>query len=103
MSISGCAIASTSVSRERLLVVPGQRVAHRFLASNAGAELGLEHAPRRFAGPEPVDLDLAGETTERGVDRLFELRLVDLDGQLDLVALEGFSDCLHKRSSVPAG
>ena len=46
-------------------------------------------------GPEPGMRTSRAMLSERGVDRLLELGLVDLDGELDLVALEG----LDRRSS----
>ena len=64
-------------------------VAQRLLAGGAEADAGLEHPAGRLAGAEPGQPDLAGDLAERLVDVAVELGLVDLDRQLDLVALEG--------------
>src|SRR5581483_7380688 len=90
------------VLADRLRVVGGQLFAQRLLAADVLAELLLEDPPRRLAGPEPRQPDLAGDPAERGVEILFELRLVHLDGDLDAVPLEGLDDGSHRRVSVPA-
>ena len=76
------------------------RVAQRLLAGRGDADAGLEHAARRLAGAEPGQPDLAGDLAEGRVDVLVELGLVDVDRQLDLVALEGLQRALHRRSRV---
>ena len=73
----------------RLDVVLGQGVLQGLAPADAGAQPGLEDLAGRLAGTEPGDADLAGDLAEGGVDRLVELGLVDLDRELDLVALEG--------------
>ena len=85
---------------ERLGVVLGQRVVQGLLAADLGAEAALEHLAGRLAGPEPGNADLARDLAEREVDRLVELVLVDLDGELDLVSLEGCDGGLHRGVSV---
>ena len=89
------------VLAHRLRVVRRERVAQRLFATDVLAELRLEHAAGRLAGPEAGEADLAGDAAEGGVEVLFELRLVDLDGDLDLVPLEGLDDGLHRGVSVP--
>jgi hypothetical protein len=80
--------------------VVGQRLAQRLLPGHVPAEAGLEDPARRLAGPEARDPDLPRDPAEGVVDRPFELRLVDLDGQLDLVALKGLEGGPHKGGSV---
>src|SRR3954454_12421600 len=53
-----------------------------------------------LARTEARDADLAGDLLEGLVQRLLELLLVDLDGELDLVALEGLDDGFHKVGRV---
>ena len=89
-------MTSTSFSTHRLRVVVGQRVLEGLTAGGVGAEAGLEQLAGRLAGPEPGDADLTGDALERGVDLLLELGLVDLDGELHLVALEGLDRGLHE-------
>ena len=94
---------STSCSAHGLGQVLRDGVAQRLLAGRRDADAGLEDAPRRLAGAEAGQADLAGDLLERGVDVAVELGLVDLDGQLDLVALlEGLERALHREASVPA-
>ena len=73
----------------------------RLLAGRGQADAGLEDAARRLAGAEAREADLAGDLAERRVDVAVELGLVDLDRQLDLVALEGLDRALHRAASVP--
>ena len=96
-------MTSTSCSIDRLGVVLGQRVLERLLAAGLGAEPGLEHLAGRLAGPEARDADLLGDLLEGRVDGLLELACVDLDGQLDLVALEGLDGGSSSGASVSAG
>src|SRR4051812_1154145 len=129
MSISGGAITTTSVSmaaradpsrrgppgglrrgdhidvvvHDGLGVPLGQRLPERLLAGHLGAEPRLEDGPGRLARAEARDADLLGDALERTVERLVDLGLIDLDGQLHLVALEGFDGRLHRRASVLAG
>ena len=83
---------------DRLGEVLRDGVAQRLLAGRGDADAGLEHAARRLAGAEPGQADLAGDLAERLVDVLVELGLVDVDRQLDLVALEGLHRALHRAS-----
>ncbi len=66
-------------------VVLGKRLAQCLFAGDGDADARLEHLARRLAGTEAGDADLAGDATEGVVDRLLELGLVDLDGNLDQV------------------
>ena len=79
----------------RLRVVLGQGVLEGLGPGRLGADAGLEDAPGRLARPEPGDAHLPGDALERGVHLLLELGLVDLDRDLDLVALEGLDGGLH--------
>ena len=79
----------------RLGVVRGQRLTERLVASVGLPDPGLQHLPRRLAGPEPWQANLLGEPSERSVEIFLELRLLDLDDDLDLVALEGLDGGLH--------
>jgi hypothetical protein len=54
-------------------------------------DAGLEHLAGCLAGPEAGQAHLTSDATEGGVEILLELLLLDRDGQLDLVALEGFN------------
>ena len=78
-------------------------VAQRLLAGRSDADAGLEHPARRLAGAEAGQPDLAGDLAERRVDVLVELGLVDVDRQLDLVALEGLQRALHRSPRVSGG
>jgi hypothetical protein len=86
---------------DRLGVVLGYGVVQGLAPTDGRAEAGLQHPARRLAGPEARDAHLPGQLAERRVDVLFELDLVDLDADLDLVALERLDGCLHKRGSLP--
>ena len=88
---------------DSLDVVVGQGVTERFLACHLGTEPGFEEAPRRLAGPEAGDAGLAADLAEGGVDGLVELGLVDLDRNLDLVALKGLNAGPHRRTTLPGG
>ena len=74
---------------DRLGVVLREGVLERLAPGRLRADAGLEQLAGRLAGPEPGDADLAGDALERGVDLVLELCVVDLDRQLDLVALDG--------------
>ena len=76
-------------------VVLGERVLQGLLATDQWAEAGLEHLAGRLARPEAREADLLGDLLERGVHCALELPRLDLDGQLDLVPLEGFDGALH--------
>ena len=89
------------VLAHRLRVVRRERLAQRLFPTDVLAELRLEHAAGRLARPEARQAHLAGDAAEGGVEVLFELRLVDLDGDLDPVPLEGLDDGLHRGVSVP--
>jgi hypothetical protein len=80
----------------RLRVVLGQRLAQRLLACRLGPHPRLEDLPGGLPRAEARDPDLLGDAPERRVERLVELHLVDLDAELDLVALEGFDARLHR-------
>ena len=84
-------------------VVLGQRVVQRLLPTRQRAEPGLEDLAGRLARTEAGKPDLAGDLLEGGVDRRLELTGVDLDGQLDLVALEGFDGALHAEGECTGG
>src|SRR5437763_3291369 len=88
---------------ERLDVEVGERVPQRLFSRNIRAEAGLEDAAWSFAGPEARDPRLAGDLAEGGVDRLVELALLELDGHLDLVALEGLDGGPHRAATLPGG
>ena len=72
------------------------RVAQGLLPGRGDADAGLEHPPRRLAGAEPGQPHLAGDLAERLVDVAVELGLVDVDGELDLVPLQGLQRTLHR-------
>ena len=85
----------------RLGVVVRQGVLQGLVPSEARAtEPGLEHFARRFALAEARNLDLFGDLAEGRIYRLVELLRVDLDGNLDLVPLEGLDAALHEGRSV---
>ena len=86
---------------DRLVVVGRQRLAQRLFPTDVFAQLGLEDAAGRLARPEARETDLLRDPPERGIDVLLELAFVDFDRELDLVALEGFDDGLHRGVSVP--
>ena len=88
---------------DRGRVVLGQRVVQRLLATGQRAEAGFEHLAGRLARAEAGEPHLAGDLLEGGVDRRLELTGVDLDGQLDLVALEGFDGALHAEGECTGG
>ena len=79
------------------------RVTQRLLAGGTDADAGLEHLAGHLAGAEPRQVDLLREGFESTIDVVLELVLLDLDVQLDLVALEGFQRTLHRSASVSAG
>ncbi len=81
-------------------VVARQRVAERLLASHVLAQPGLEDPPGGLPGTEARDADLPGDLPKGGVQGPLELLLVDLDRELDLVALEGLDDGFHTRAAV---
>ena len=81
-------------------VVIREGVLQRLLAGHVLAQSGFQHAARSLAGPESGDSHLPRDLPEGGVQCLFELVLVDLDRELDLVALEGLDDGFHTENEV---
>ena len=81
---------------QRLRVVGGERLPQCLLARHPLADARLEHPPRGLPGPEARDADLSRDLAEGGLEGTVELLLVDLDGQLDPVALQGLHDRLHR-------
>ena len=79
------------------------RVLQRLLPGGVETDAGFEDPPGRFAGSEAGETDLFGDLLEGRVHGTIELRIVHLDRQLDLVALEGLERALHREPSVPAG
>ena len=61
---------------------------------------GLQELAGGLTGTEPGQTNLLGQFAECGVDVVGELGVLHLDGQLDLVPLEGFERALHRRRSV---
>src|SRR5690606_20865499 len=89
---------------DRLAVELGQRRLERLGAGVLAAELTLEELAGRLPGPEAGDAHLLGDLPPGGIDRRLELGLVDLDGDLDLVALRGLDRGSHEtndRSASP--
>ena len=84
-------------------VVLRQRVLQRLLPSGQRPDAGLDDLAGRLAGPEALDAHLAGDLLERRIDGLLELLLVDLDGELDLVPLEGFDGGSHAEGECTGG
>src|SRR5690606_34850340 len=74
-----------------------QRLPQRLLAGGALAETGLEHPAGCLTRAEAREAHLAGDALEGIVDGDLELVRVDLDGQLDLVPLEGLDGASHRR------
>ena len=90
------------VLTDRLGEVLRNAVPKCLLTGGGEADSRLENLARGLTGTEPGKPHLEGQLAERGVDVLVELGVVDLDGQLDLVSLEGFQCALHRRRSVTA-
>src|SRR5207248_9857272 len=88
------------VLTQRLLVVLRKRIAQGLAASDIRTDPRLEQRAGRLARTESRDPNLAGDAAERGIESLVELDFVDLDGNLDLVPLEGFDARLHPPASV---
>ena len=72
------------------------RVTQGLLPGRGDADAGLQHPSRRLAGTEPGEPHLPGDLAERLVDVAVELVLVDVDGEFDLVALQGLQRTLHR-------
>ncbi len=77
------------------------RVLQRLLAGGLDADPGFQDPAGGLAGSEPGETHLFGDLAERSVDVVIELRFLDRDRQLDLVALEGLQRALHRPGSVP--
>ena len=85
-------------------LVSGLAVLQGLLAGQArAAEVCLEHLSGRLAPPETTDAHLARQLAEGGVHGFVELFGVDLDGELDLVPLEGFDGGSHADGECSGG
>ena len=78
-----------------------QRLTER-LAPQGGrpAHAGLDDPAGHLAGSEPGDPDVPGQSADHLVERLVDLRLFDLDGETDLVALFGLGCGSHTNCRV---
>ncbi len=75
---------------DRLGVVVRKGVPDHLLPDRFASEAGLEQSPRHLPGPEPGNAHLTLQSSHRVVDSRLQLLLIDLDGELDLVAFEHF-------------
>src|SRR3546814_353390 len=85
---------------DRRGVVLGQGVLEGLRATHKGPEARFEDLAGRLARPEAGQADLLGDLLEGGGDGLVELVRGNLDGQLDLVPLEGFDGALHAEGEI---
>ena len=77
-------------------VVVGQGVPDDLLPDGLAAETGLQQPPGDLPGAEPGHVHLTLQSSHCLVDSRRELLLVDLDGELDLVAFENFGGGTHR-------
>ena len=90
------------VLADGLRVVLGECLAQRLLTRRGAADARFEDATGCLAWTKPGNAHFACDATKRRVHRFVELRLVDLDRNLDLVVLEGLDGALHRPGSIPA-
>ena len=77
------------------------RLLDRLGTGVAGLDARLDDLAGHFSGTEPRHSHLAGDHLPRCIDGRLELRRLDGDRQLDLVALKGLDGGLHRARSLP--